>query len=598
VRVATLLLTRDVRALRTLARPRWLRRALAWIVFAAAWVVLALHTSAGTVGPCTDDAPCHPDPASALTAGLLCAAAVAGFLHARAAAWLATGFAGAVVGYDLLHPALESPIWVYVVDVAFVALCFAVAAVDRGRPAAGTAMTWLAGARYERPPAPPRLPRPQARWRAGSVAFGLVALGLVAWYWSGQARMDDRQQAATRVAGSVVAQLDDITVRVRLPDGRLTDVDVLDARDHPVGRPLALYVDAAGLRQPVSEPYDLTGLLVLAALAGGAGLACGARGADRSAGLRALFDQPQPVTQVYVRAGWRTAAIYAADARRGEPAITELRCLPMTQALLDAVPADDSDDHRVALLPTRAALLYGVPAPGRWCTVVIDGVPAAPVRPLPVTTSPPPFTEPASTGWSDPTGGQPPLRAEDVDSLDPADRDDNPYQVLTHSPHRAIGYAMTAAMPLVLVTPAKLLPALSYRTALVIAAVAVALACLVGWRLFLRSRVAWNLGGVAVVGAVGTGRFRWQQVDRIEPDRRDVTISVGFRSLVVAAPGLGGFTGRAARQLANALRYAKERAVQGVDPPRLTTPTAPAGLYVLWLVSTPLIAWALQEFSH
>ncbi|MCW2642787.1 MAG: hypothetical protein JWP76_5093 [Dactylosporangium sp.] len=609
MRVAVLLLTRDVRALRTLTRPNWLRRALAWIIFVAACVVMGLHNSASPTQSCTDAAPCLPDVPAALTAGLLVAAAVAGFLHARVAAWLASGFAIAVVGYDLLHPALASPEWLYVIDVAFVALCFGVGKVDRARPASGTAMTWLAGVRHERPPAPPHLPRPTVRWGAASVACALVVLGLVAWSWFGQTGMDGRQRASTTVVGEVTAQVDDVTVRVRLPDGRLTDIDVLDARGHPVGQPLALYTDAAGLHQPVSEPYDLTGWLVLAALAGGVGLACRVRGAERAAGLRALFDQPQPVTQVYVRAGWGRVAVYPADARPGEPAITELRCLPMTQALLDAVPADDSDDRQVALLPTRPALLYGVPAPEHWCTVVVDGIAAAPVRPLRTKVGAPPFTEPVTaTGWRDPAFGQLPLRPEEVDALSAADRDDNPYQVHTHIQHWAIGYALIAAMPLVLVTPAKFLPTLQYGTAFVIAALATALACAVGWRLFLRSRLAWNAGGVAVVGAIGSGRFRWHQVHRIEPDRRDVTISAGASHLVVGAhggvgnvTGLGstghGSTGRSAEQLANALRYAKERTAPDVDPPRLVTPTPPAGLYALWLVTTPLIAWTLQALS-
>jgi hypothetical protein len=400
---------------------------------------------------------------------------------------------------------------------------------------------------------------------------------------------------------------------VRLPDGRVVDVGVLDARDHPVGRSLALYTDPAGLHQPVSEPYDLTGWLLLAALAGGVGLACRARGPEREAGLRALFDQPQPVTQVYVRAGWGRVAVYPADARPGEAAITEIHCLPMTQALLDAVVADDSEDHQVALLPTRPALLYGIPAPERWCTVVVDGIAAAPVRPLRTRVGAPSFTQPATaTGRHHPAAGQLPLRAEEVDALSPADRDDNPYQVHTHTQNRVIGYALIAAMPLVLVTPAKFLPTLAYRTAFVIAALATALACAIGWRLFLRSRLAWNAGGVAVVGTVGSGRFHWHQVYRIAPDRREVMISAAASHLVVAAHGGAGvftprsadftprsaeFARRNAEQLANALRYAKERAVPDVDPPRLATPTPPAGLYALWLVTTPLIAWALKVFS-
>ncbi|HEV7897330.1 MAG TPA: hypothetical protein VGP31_05745, partial [Planosporangium sp.] len=425
-----------------------------------------------------------------------------------------------------------------------------------------------------------------------------VMLGLGAWTWLGQARMDARQQAAARVAAEVTAAVDDATVRVRLPDGRVADVDVLNARDHPVGRAIELYTDRAGLRQPVSEPYDLSGLLALAAIAGGAGLACWLRGAERAAGLRALFDQPQPVTQVYVRAAHGRIAVYPADARPGEPAVTEIRCLPLTHASLGAEPADDGADRQASLLPTRPALLYGVPAPERWCTVVVAGEPAVPTRPLGTTMDAPPFTEPATTRPPAQSAGQLPLRAEEIDALSPADRDDNPYQVRTHAEPRTIGYTLTAGMPLALVAPAGFLPDPEYRTALVIAALATALACLVGWRLFLRPRLAWNAGGVAVVGTIGSGRFRWQQVHRIEPSRGEVTIGAGYRNLVVAAHGGAGvLTGRDPEQLANALRYAKERAARDVDPPNLATPTPPVGLYALWLVTTPLIAWALQAAS-
>jgi hypothetical protein len=127
-----------------------------------------------------------------------------------------------------------------------------------------------------------------------------------------------------------------------------------------------------------------------------------------------------------------------------------------------------------------------------------------------------------------------------------------------------------------------------------------AASCAVGWRLLLRSRLAWNRGGVAVVGAVGSARLGWQEVRRIECGRHEVTIHTGHRGLVVVAHDHGravGWAGRGPEQLAYALRYAKEKGRPSVDPPRLTVPSPPAGLYVLWLVGTPLLAWALHEFS-
>ncbi|MGC9669496.1 hypothetical protein ACNTMW_23450 [Planosporangium sp. 12N6] len=596
------LLTRDARALRTLARPRWLHRVLPCTMLLTATVVAGLHNDTAPVPPCTDAAPCGPDAGAAVVFGLLLAAAVTGFVHARTAAWLAAAFAVTGLGYDLFHPAVASPAWVYAADVALVALCFAVAGVGRARPATGTALAWLTAVAHRQPPAPVAPPRPQRRWRVAAATAGLVAVGLTAWTWVGQSRADDRQRAATRVTGEVTAAVDEFTVRVRLPDGTLVDTDVRDAGEHPVGQAFALYTDSDGLHQPVSEPYDLTGLLVLAVVAAGTGLAGRARGTARTAALRSLFGRPQPVTRVYVRAVPDRVAVYACDARPGEPAVAELRCAPGTPALLDAVPVDDGVDQQPFLPPTRPALLYGVPTPGRWCTVVVDGEPAVPVGPLRAGLDAPAFTEPATTAWTVPPLGVLPLRSEEVEALSPADRDANPYQVRTHAQHRAIGYALTAGMPLVLVGPAGLLPAVGYRTALAVAAVAVGLACWVGWRLYLRPRLAWNAGGVAVAGVFGGGRFPWWQVMRIEPGRGEVTIGTGHRHLVVAARGgtgvlAGVLPGRDAEQLANALRYARERAIAEVDPPRLAAPVPPVGLYVLWLVATPLIAWALQAFS-
>ena len=145
VRMAALLLTRDARALRTLSRPRWLRRGLIVAVFVGAALLLAAHTATAPVTHCADDAPCRPDAAAALVGGLLLAAGAAAAVHPRTAGWLAGAFTAGVVWYDLARPALASPTWLYGLDLGYAGFCFAVAVAARGPRPAGPVLTWLAG---------------------------------------------------------------------------------------------------------------------------------------------------------------------------------------------------------------------------------------------------------------------------------------------------------------------------------------------------------------------------------------------------------------------------------------------------------------------
>ncbi|MDT5035652.1 MAG: hypothetical protein QOE03_837 [Micromonosporaceae bacterium] len=616
--MAALLLTRDARALRALGRPRWLSRALRVTIMAAAVAVLTLHDATAPTRHCTDSAPCAPDPVSAMTVGLLFAAGVAGLLHPRTAGWLAAAFTAAVVSYDLSHPALASPTWVYAVDLGFAGFCFAVAALGRGPHPSGAARAWLADARHERPPTPRALPRIGVGWLVVAAMCLLTAVGVAGATWHRQATVAAREDAAVPLTVDVVARVDADTVRVRLPDRRFAELAVR-AADHPVGQRMPARVDRNGVVQPISDPYDVTGWFALAVAAAGVAAACRGRAADRFAGLRELFTQPQPVSQVYVRAGLGVTAVYPGDARPGEPAATELSCLSAPPVV--DLPTDDPGAGRVLILPTRPALLYGVPAAGRWCTVVVDGDPVLPTGPVPADVHAPPFSEPTADGgpepmsaqWTDddelsgldaalaaPHRGDLPLRPEEVAAIDPADSDDNPYQVHVHAQARPIGYTLIAGTPLVLLTPVGLLVTLSTTAAVLLAAVVMAASCAVGFRLLLRSRLAWNRGGVAVVGAAGSARLGWQQVRGIEYGRHDVTIHTTDGGLVVAAhdhsSGLGR-TGRGAEQLAHALRYAKEMARRSVDPPRLAVPTAPAALYLLWLAGTPALAWTLHQLS-
>jgi hypothetical protein len=195
-----------------------------------------------------------------------------------------------------------------------------------------------------------------------------------------------------------------------------------------------------------------------------------------------------------------------------------------------------------------------------------------------------------------------PLRAEELAALRPSDREAPPDQLRFHARSPIGGCAVAALAPLALMLPLRTLLHVSYGVALVIAAVALAISCALSWRLVLRDRIAWNGRGIAIIDAFGEQRVAWSQVHSIEHDRDTVTVHTGQRRLVVGAGALFGVFGRGdrgAEELANALRHARSTA--GDDPdeglPRLARPRPPLGLYVLWLLGTPILAWLLEFYT-
>ena len=593
--MAAPLLTRDARDLRMLARPRWQRRLLTWTVPFAAVALVGVHISAVADDVCSAGTPCTPDPVGAVSIGLLVAAAVTGKIYPRLPAWLAAGFlATLVVSERLLRASAVSPAWTYLCDVVFVVLCAVVGGVrrDRSQPAAER---WIAEAPRERPPPPPDgPPRRGAGWRLAAWMFAVVAVGSVSAGWYTQKEADARQQAAAVVSAPVTGHPDGYTVEVDLR-GRPTRVDVLDADAYPVGTHLDLYVDGRGLHQPVAEPYDATGWLLLGALLGGVAAACYFRGVETSFQPHRLFGDAQPVSAVRVLCGLGIVAVYAADARPGEPALVHFHTL---------VGADEDDDPDIGS-GFRPATLYGVPAPGHWCAVVVDGHLLTPTRPVPAgrVTAPLYGQVPADDDEDDdPPMPQPPLRPEELDALRPADRFAAPDQVLTHVRNPLVGYASAAGMPLVLTIASRVLPDLPYTVWLFVAGLALALSCAGAWRMFMRGRAVWNGHGIAVVGAVNEDRAEWRTVKDIDHDGESVTIITENRGLVLSAGrflGMAGHTERDAEQLAHALRYARDRATTAPaeDPPKLDRPRPSPVLYALWVVGTPLLAWLMDTLA-
>src|SRR6266511_1371329 len=558
------LLTRDGRHLATPPQPAWLRRLLVWSVPLAAAGLLAVNSAGTPDATCTQSAPCTADPLGSVVLGLFLASAVVGLVHPGTAAALAAAFAAGALGYDVLHPATASAWWMDAAVIGYAAISLAVARVLRARPGHDVAFDW-------------RLHR--------------------------QAEADAQQEAAQVISVEVVDQVDRYTLRVRLPDSSTTQLSVLDAVHHPAGSRLALRVDRAGLRQPVGEEYDASGWYVPAILLAGLALAGVARDRQRRHGLRRLVGQPQPVSSVYVCETWDRLAVYPADARPGEPAIAEVRLWrdpeqPPPASLLPAT-IDDEDDGRLPEL--QSALLYGVPAPGQWCAVAVDGEIRLPRRPLRAHFHAPPFVPPGMSE-DEPSGVDLPLRPEELAALPSDDRDDDPLVLREHASHPLVGYVRIVALALGLVALGRLLPALPPAPALVFSALAVGLSAEAGWRLWLRPRLTWNGGGVAVVGMLGARRLAWVEVSHIAAER-GVVIIVGRESALVVPAGSGlrwpaGAGRRSAAQLMLALRHARHRAIASgaadlMAPPPLAVPARPAALAALWLLLTLLFAVVL-----
>lgn len=597
------LLTRDGRRLAMPSQPAWLRRLLVWSVPLAATVVLAVNATSTPEATCTESAPCAADPLSAIVLGLFLATAVVGVVHSGVAAGLAVAFVAGSLGYDVLRPQTASAWWVDAIVIGYAAVGLAVARALRPRPAQDVAFDWLARTPYATPPSPPRL---SGADRRGLALLGLAVVAAGLFTASGlhrQAEADAQQQAARVVNVAVVGRTDEHTLQVRLPDGTTTQLTLLDADRHPAGSRLALRVDGAGLRQPVSEEYDASGWYLPAVLLAGFALAGAARARQQRRGQRRLFEQAQPVSAVYVCETWDRLAVYPADARPGEPAIAEIRLWrdpeqPAPAALLDGL-ADDEED---AELPEpQAALLYGVPAPGQWCTVAVDGEPRLPVRPLRAHFTAPPFVPPGMSA-DEPVGVDLPLRPEELAALAHADREDDPLAVRHHAGHPLLGYLRIAVLAVGLVTLSRLLPAMPFALALALCAVAVALSAEAGWRIWLRPRLAWNGGGLAAIGMLGARRLAWSDVYHISADRGAVVVAATEAALMVPAGGGLPWPARAARrnaqELALALRHARHRAIASgaadlMAPPALAVPTRPGSLAALWLLLTPLLAGVL-----
>ena len=588
---------------------------LAWTLPVAASVVTGLHIWAVGTSVCTVRDPCRPDLLGSVAFALLFAAALSGLVFPRLATWFASGFVAClVVSERLLRPTLVSPAWLYVVDAGLVGLCVLLARVDRHRPPTDVARQWLAGVRRERPPAVDLPRRPGRLWRgAGWVLASAAAAGLV-WGWYAQQRTDARQRVATRVAADVTAHIDQFTVEVHLPSETVR-IGVLEAANYPVGERMELYVDDRGLRQPVSEPYDATPWTFLGVFLAGVAFALRLRGVEREIGLRRLLTEQQPVTEVWALPGVGVVAVYAGDARPGEPAVIEIPTRPAVHR--------DEDHGRLTFTGAdleaglHAASLYGTPAPGHWCVVVVDGRPVVPTRPISArSVVAPPYGHRLDAGVED-LG----RRVWPICPCGPRRWRRCGRMIGRRRPVRS--GRMCAVRSPAMSWPRRLhlswsRPVGSCRT------------CPMAWPCFspvppwpprVRCPGGCSCGpgsfGMTAVSPHSTRSVRaassgaWSATSSMtgtpSPSTRQTAASP---SAPAPCSGMFGRRDRGAEELAHALRharsaaladdrgrYASDRDGREDDLPHLDPPRRPAGLYVLWLSGTPLLAWTLQVFS-
>lgn len=327
-----------------------------------------------------------------------------------------------------------------------------------------------------------------------------------------------------------------------------------------------------------------------ALVAAGAGAALIARARGRRRALRRLFGAVQPVRRARVvdQLGYLHVLVPAADGRRA---------VEFGINTADGWSTDDEagDPH------TRAALLYGSPATGEWCAIVVDGRLHVPVEPIGTVTVVP----------YDADHGLPREISDDEeqlvdpDALRPDDHLAPPEAIHEHriSPARAwctvatigLGGAVGAAEAMHVAGYAGGWP--SVAVVAVVSAAAVEFA----WRSQIRQRLRWNLGGVTSIGFRGVVTEPWTvDTAAVHDDEGAVTLAVGDSVVTVPVPPPWPRTSsqRTKDQLVAALRDARWQAFATPElpaPPRAVVPRRPLLLVVAWAVA---VAAAVALFAE
>jgi hypothetical protein len=567
------------------ALPWWRfdQRPRTWVPLGA--IALFILTVAGedTSSVCSAAQPCGPDWTGAVLLGLLLASAAAIFVHRWTAALLSIAMTALWLIAEQADP--SHTWWVQLGALAYTALCVRVAAAERLEPAP-PALTLPV-------PAPvgarPRLGR---GWRLLAAALVLGAGGITWGTVAQQQRVQQQEDGAQLVQGRVTKQVDPTTITVRIGDNSEdTRVDVLDSAAYPVGSTLGFLVDEDGLRQPVSEPYDVTGLLTFAELAAGLAVAALARAHRYEAALRGFLGHPQPARLVRVIDADGIIAVFPFEAASEMdppylvyPAARGRGASALRPAPVVSDPDDEAADEEPVRTPV-VATLYGVDRPGHWCAAEVDGVLLTPARPAKA--GPGPATEPESLDTP-------------VDTADLAPGDQRvDYEVRTHQHHPAGGVLQALGLGGGLVLVFDRFLSLSTVGLLVLVAVVFGLSSEFCWRMLLRPRVLWNGAGLAVLTPFGGFNGRWDDVAQISHGKDDVTIivdGVGGGIVPTRRRLPSSLPERTARELALALRHTRQHSLLG-EPPPVPVAHRPAVLYFACAALVPLLV-LLIHWAH
>ncbi|GIG89448.1 hypothetical protein [Plantactinospora endophytica] len=371
---------RDAIRLRLTAEPEGRAESLVryarWPAFGAGVLLLFLFGAVIPGSPCTAAAPCGPDRFGNVVIGLVVSIPLLALVRLEFAAAVTATMLVVTLGYELTQTE-HLPFWFYLLLLGYAVACALVARLARGpRRHLAALRDWHGRAERAVPPSPARAPRPPLGTAVAATVLLAAALAVAGWTGLRQAEVDDQQRRAAVVPATVRSHPSWSEVELDFPDGRPgVRLSVYDAADYPVGATVDVAVDDAGLRQLVSEPYDLTPWLALVVVLGLLGLGVGWRGTARVRAGRRFFRRPQPISAVRVHQGVDRVYVYAGEG----PEVMPLVEIEVRERLVPTTGAEPGP-----------AILHGVPATGQWCTVTVDGRTLSPARPvlLPEPTAP------------------------------------------------------------------------------------------------------------------------------------------------------------------------------------------------------------------
>ncbi|MDG4789730.1 hypothetical protein O7626_28035 [Micromonospora sp. WMMD1102] len=371
---------RDVVRLRLTAepesRPEWLVWYARWLALGAGLLLCGVLLAVMPAAPCTAADPCGPDRAGNVVVGLIGSLPLLALVRLEFASAVTAATVPTALGYELTQ-ADHLPVWFYLLLVGYAVGCGLLARLTRlPRRHRAAVRDWHRRARQARPPRPARPPHlPLGSVVAGTVLL-TVALALAAWSAVRQGEVDDQQRRAEVVSATVLSHPSWAEIQLGFPDGRPGErLPVYEPADYPVGSTVEVALDDAGLRQLVSEPYDVTPMLTLVTVLALLGLGVGARAAARVLAGRRFFRRPQPLHTVAVHQGVDRVYVYAGTG----PDVLPLAEIQVRDRLVPSAGREP-----------RPAVLHGVPVPGQWGTVTVDGRTLSPVGPvlLPEPTAP------------------------------------------------------------------------------------------------------------------------------------------------------------------------------------------------------------------